>query len=123
MTLSIACLCFSKLPKTDQISCRFVSTVTLPSENSRNLISSVNTIRVQSATDQVLRCLHHRVRLSAVLGRMAIVFAADLPLMPYLCRARRIVFADTPFVVADAATYRLFNPSLSHISYHEKFRP
>ncbi len=29
----------------------------------------------------------------------SIVFATDLPLMPYLCRSRRIVFADTSFLV------------------------
>ena len=66
-------------------------TVPLASEDSRNAI------RCNSATDQVLRWLHHRIRMSAVLGQVAIVFAADLPLMPYLCR--RVVFADTPLVV------------------------
>ena len=55
-------------------------TVTLPSEDSRNLTSS----RLQFAADQVLRWLHHRIRLSALLGRMAIIFAADLPLIAVL---------------------------------------
>ncbi len=55
-----------------------VHTVTLPSEESRNLTSSVDKIRFQSATDR-------RNRLRAVFGTRAIVFAAQLPLMLYWC--------------------------------------